>query len=299
MSTDKAETQRVGLERLCKPTALSKDHITIARFFPGLERVDAFFRNRGYAPHRHDTYGIGITTHGVQSFEYRGQTRHSVARQLYVLHPDELHDGRPGAKGGYGYQTLYLDPKLVHQALNGQELPFVQSPVTDDPQLRRAVHSILAHPILAHPIPANREQAIDDLTGTGLVLALSDALARLSQSRKKPVRIDAVAVATARDLLISRACDVINSVDLEDATGHDRWSLSRQFRAAYGVSPHRFQTLRRLDCVRALIDDGVSLVDAAQRTGFADQSHLSRHFRNAYGVPPGIWRSLTGNWARA
>ena len=35
--------------------------------------------------------------------------------------------------------------------------------------------------------------------------------------------------------------------DLEAASGRDRWSLSRDFRALYGVSPYRAATLRRLD----------------------------------------------------
>jgi len=34
----------------------------------GMERIEAFFHGRGYGMHRHDTYAIGITLHGIQSF---------------------------------------------------------------------------------------------------------------------------------------------------------------------------------------------------------------------------------------
>jgi len=45
---------------------------------PGaVERIEASFTGLAFTPHRHDTYAIGITLAGVQSFDYRGATRHS------------------------------------------------------------------------------------------------------------------------------------------------------------------------------------------------------------------------------
>lgn len=76
---------------------------------------------------------------------------------------------------------------------------------------------------------------------------------------------------------------------LEQASGRERWSLSRDFRTLYGTSPYRFVTLRRLDCLRRMILDGFTLVDAALAAGFHDQSHMTRHFTRCYGVPPLRW----------
>ena len=283
MTRDQIPNRQLGLERLCKTSAPTQDHIAVFPPCHGLERFEAFFHGHPYAPHRHDTYGLGITTRGVQSFGYRGETRHSLAGQIYVLHPDELHDGWAGTSDGFGYRILHLDPSLVHQALNGRALPFVSRPVTDNPRLRRALNAFLGH----------MSEPIDELAGTGRVVALADALETISNGGRKPAPVDPVAVEIARDLLDSYACRTVTSQDLEDATGQDRWSLARQFRAAFGVSPHRFQTSRRLDRARALIAEGTSLAEAAHQTGFADQSHLSRHFRSAFGVPPGVWRTLT------
>ncbi|MCE3607071.1 AraC family ligand binding domain-containing protein, partial [Massilia sp. P8910] len=42
------------------------------------ERIEAFISGHGYDMHRHDTYAIGRTLSGVQSFRYRGQERHSL-----------------------------------------------------------------------------------------------------------------------------------------------------------------------------------------------------------------------------
>ena len=61
----------------------------------GIERVEAFFGGRAFEPHRHDTYAIGVTTRGVQIFNYRGAQRCCLPGQLHVVHPDDIHDGGP------------------------------------------------------------------------------------------------------------------------------------------------------------------------------------------------------------
>lgn len=34
----------------------------------GIERIEARFHGNAYAPHRHDTYALGVTLAGVQTF---------------------------------------------------------------------------------------------------------------------------------------------------------------------------------------------------------------------------------------
>src|SRR5471030_993974 len=90
------------LERSCGGVAA--DWIRIAPSCRGFERIEAFFSGHGFDPHRHDTYAIGYTTRGVQSFRYRDAAQHSVPGQVFVLHPDETHDGRAGTSDGFRYR---------------------------------------------------------------------------------------------------------------------------------------------------------------------------------------------------
>ena len=62
----------------------------------GVELLRAWFGGRAYARHRHDTYAISVTEAGVQAFDYRGRVEQSLPGEVVVLHPDEMHDGRPG-----------------------------------------------------------------------------------------------------------------------------------------------------------------------------------------------------------
>ena len=109
----------------------------------GLERIEAYFGGRGYEMHRHDTYAIGRTLSGVQSFHYRRGLRHSLPGGTLVLHPDEAHDGRAGTDAGFRYRMLYVEPALVQRMPGGQPLPFVPGGLSDDPRLRAAAEPLL------------------------------------------------------------------------------------------------------------------------------------------------------------
>ena len=116
------------LERSC-----GRDWIRTAPPSPGLERIEAHFSGHGFDPHRHDTYAIGFTLEGVQAFRYRGAAQCSTAGEVFVLHPDEVHDGHAGTSAGFRYRILYVAPRLIHQALGGaRPLPFVRDAVSSN-----------------------------------------------------------------------------------------------------------------------------------------------------------------------
>lgn len=66
-----------------------RDWVRRAPQHGAVERIEAYFAGHGYDPHRHDTYAIGQTLAGVQSFRYRRSQRHSLPGGCLVLHPDE------------------------------------------------------------------------------------------------------------------------------------------------------------------------------------------------------------------
>ena len=270
-----------GLERSCEGGNAS--WLRAAPPAPGLERIEAYFRGQAYAPHRHDTYAIGYTMTGVQCFDYGGSARHSLPGNVVALHPDERHDGRAGADTGFRYRMLYIEPAMLIEALGGGSIPFVRGGVSDDRRLRAAVIAALA----------DFTDPLDELRQSEIVASLADALtAAAGAYAARCGAVDAAAVARARAFLRSPGAPPPGNAALERVSGLDRWSLARQFRAAYGTSPYRYFAMRRLDRARALIGAGAALAEAALAAGFADQSHMTRQFKRAYGLPPGRWAAL-------
>lgn len=252
----------------------------------GVERMAAFFRGHAFAPHRHDTYAVGLTSVGLQAFTYRGETRRSAPGQAFVLHPDEKHDGRPGDDGGFGYRVAYIDPALLLKAAGTRGLPFVHEPVSGDRQLADAILAVVQ----------TQDGNTNEMALTGSLVYLADVMSRLAGTQQTRLpRVHLTGVQAARDLLIGKSADRVPMEELEAASGLSRWDLARQFRAAFGVSPHRFHLLRRLDMARSLLAQNVPLADIALSCGFADQAHLSRHFKSAFGLSPGRWRALSSD----
>ena len=270
---------------MCTPR---RDAIVSAPAENGIERIEATFTGNGFSPHRHDTYALGLTISGIQTFCYRGASRFSLPGRLIILHPDELHDGGAGDEAGLTYRMIYISPEKINAALNGhgngQSLPFVRTPVVEDNRLQISLMDALS----------DLDCEMGELKRDCAIAEIATHLARLGDChRKSAVEVlDGNGLARCRDFIDASKGDNIGSKTLEEITGLDRFTLARQFRTRFGTSPHRYLVQRRLDHVRRLITTGETLAAAAIAAGFADQSHMTRHFRNTYGMTPGRWQTL-------
>jgi AraC-like DNA-binding protein len=266
------------LEGLCKPLSRSSRHaaarIRLGRGSEGIERLEAHFQGQAFSPHRHDTYAIGVTLAGVQTFLYRGESRYCLPGQCHFLHPDETHDGASGTDEGFGYRIVYIDPWLVQRALDGEPLPFVADPVVRS--------TAIARELLSGAL--DMEDPIDDVRRVDIGVSIASMLAAVTsrcRNRSGPLRMRSLL--RVRDLIAARPSVRQTAQRLERVADLDRWTLARQFRSAFGTSPSRFRTMRQLDHARRVMRSGMSLADAALDAGFADQSHMSRMFKRAMG----------------
>jgi len=270
-----------GLERPCDPA----EWVDAAGPVDGVELFRARLRGRPFSRHRHDVYAIGVTEEGVQAFEYRGTVERSLPGQVFVLHPDEVHDGRAEGPGLFGYRQIYVSPERIASAvpaLTGRPgpLPFA-APVTDDPVLARVVRTAFAR----SPEPL----ALD-----ALVLRLAEGLLRSRPAGPAGAlrcRVDLPAVERGLEFLRSRL-RVVQSSEVEAVTGLDRYQFARQFHAVYGTSPYRYSVMRRLEVARGWLRDARPLAQAAAEAGFADQAHFTRVFKAAFGMTPGRYAKL-------
>ena len=264
-----------------------------------LEAMHAHFERHVYHRHSHDTYSLGVTDVGAQSFTCRGAAHTSAAGMVMAFNPDDPHDGQATDGNGFTYRMIHIGPELVSRVLADAAgrpvgLPLFAEPVLRDPVLAARLRDL--HRALLRDATTLRR---DELLAAVVLAAARQAGTRPETSAltAESAPADARRVARrARDLIASHRLDDINAGDLALVTGRSRFAVHRAFTHVYGMSPGDYQRQLRLREARALIAAGRPISQAAALAGFADQSHLSRWFIRYYGVTPGRYQRATAKF---
>lgn len=98
--------------------------------------------------------------------------------------------------------------------------------------------------------------------------------------------VDALARALAAEVCLPLA-------DWADLHGICERTVTRRFRAAFGIPPAHYRLRQRtIRAWRAVLETEMPLTDIAAAGGFADQAHMTRAVRALSGHTPGQWRRL-------
>ena len=96
----------------------------------------------------------------------------------------------------------------------------------------------------------------------------------------------------AKDLADARYFDPLTVADLARGAGLSRAHFSREFRRAYGESPHQYLLTRRLERAAALLrNTDRSVTEVCLAVGLASLGSFTSSFRRVYGTTPRAYRS--------
>jgi AraC-like DNA-binding protein len=96
----------------------------------------------------------------------------------------------------------------------------------------------------------------------------------------------------AKDLADARYWEPLGVEQLADAAGLSRAHFSREFRAAFGESPHGYLLTRRLERAAALLrNTDRSVADVCFSVGLQSVGSFTTSFKRTYGVTPTAYRA--------
>ena len=96
----------------------------------------------------------------------------------------------------------------------------------------------------------------------------------------------------AKDLADARYFEPLDVDDLARAAGLSRAHFSREFRSAFGESPHAYLLTRRLERAAALLrTTDRSIADICFSVGLQSVGSFTTSFNRTYGVPPTAYRA--------
>lgn len=256
----------------------------------GITLLNAHFTQHRFERHSHETYSIGVTRSGVQTFACRGARHASLAGDVILFNPDEPHDGSRGTDAGFGYSMLYVDAALVHALVADRAAGsaagaarYFKAPVVHDPQgallLQQAVAAV-----------AEQQESLHGEERTAA--AVQALLGRHGEARvdwAPSVDAGRQRMALVREYLDAHFADDVTVQALAAQAGLSRAHLTRAFTATYGIAPHAYLNTVRIRNAQAGLRQGQAVADVAAACGFADQSHLTRRFKGQVGMAPRRW----------
>ncbi|WP_320199390.1 AraC family transcriptional regulator [Agrobacterium sp. rho-13.3] len=256
--------------------------------FDGMECLSATFLTHEYSPHAHETFSIGAIESGSQISTIQGATEQTGPGHLYLINPDEIHDGAPGG-GGYRYRMIYPGVALLRDVLEDvtgrafHGTPSFPRFLPHDPQMATAFQ-------MAHRRMEMKAGALE--TDEGMYSVMAELFRRYGSTIILPLeKREKTAVHTTRDYLNDNFDTDIGLEELAKIAGLSRAHLIRAFRKEFHITPHAYLTDVRIRKAKKLLRTGEPLADIAALCGFADQAHFNRHFKARMGITPGQFRA--------
>jgi AraC-like DNA-binding protein len=233
-----------------------------------------------------ETYVLALMIEGSAGVRYRRRVHEHRPGEFLLLEPDETH-AVVRADGPMSGLVLLLARTLVTQVAREQ--------CGHD-------HQVQWRRVVAPASSLSMEmqlllKSLATFTGVEARMRLSRFVAACIAQFAEPVapttRAEDVAVgalARARDLLHARSSETVTLEELAQAAQcATKQRLIRNFRAAFGFTPHEYLTHLRLHRARELLKRGHDCRETAHAVGFYDQSQLNRHFVKHLGVTPGAY----------
>ena len=96
----------------------------------------------------------------------------------------------------------------------------------------------------------------------------------------------------AKDLADARYFEQLDVDDMASAAGLSRAHFSREFRAAFGESPHNYLLTRRMERAAALLrNTDRSVTDVCMSVGLQSVGSFTTSFKRTYGATPTAYRA--------
>jgi AraC-like DNA-binding protein len=254
-------------------------------YHPSIELLQARYQKHSFAPHYHDVYAVGLVEAGALTNVYKHKFQKIVAAgELFVIHPGEVHTGKPVGDLGVKYRMLYLPTEIVTQWIG--EHSFLEETVgvagkaalpADLPQQLVYLHNILT----SAKYSLLKQECVLTMVLTkffipGLFMKGADpGYIRIYRE-----------VENVKEYIAANYSSNLSLKQLAAMVHVSPFHFLRMFQKQVGLSPHSFQTQIRIEQSKQLIRRNEKLAQVSAQVGFYDQSHFIKAFKALVGTTP-------------
>jgi len=241
------------------------------------------FHAQSYPPHAHDGYSISLVTEGIHHFGVETERLQAEPGEVRIIHPYELHETY---QSSWSHINLSIETTLAEETATalGLEIPVLFSRLICDKHLNDLITTLYRSSIV-------KNTPYTETVCTELLrhLLQNHLFEQMDTSDTPP----SPEILRAQRYLRTHASDTTLSLDTVARQAHmSKYHFLRQFKQTFGQTPYYYLQNIRIDCVRQMMRQGVSLSQSAHHCGFYDQSHMIKIYQKFYGHTPGtIYRT--------
>src|SRR5688500_10211055 len=207
-----------------------------------------------FSPHFHDTYAIGVITRGACAMACRGSTYLLQAGHVILLSPGEVHTGEQVGNEGWSYRMIFppasaviAAARLDPAALASDDVIAFRSPVVNDPALARWL-LVYFDSLMGAMCPVQQEAMT--------LRALAPLVETHAELGREEPRASRHAMKRVREYMHAHCAEPLTLAEISRVAGLSCFYVVRQFGMVFGLPPHAYLGMLRLERARTLLRDG-------------------------------------------
>jgi AraC-like DNA-binding protein len=238
--------------------------------------------------HFHDYYVIGFIENGSRYLSCKNREYTIESGDLLLFNPGDNHTCKQIDDNALDYRCINIQPeimrKTVYEITGRDYMPYFTAQVvfhSDLVKLLKELHLMIM------------QEEKDFIKEEIFLFLLKQLMEEFTEQEMPSPRLEQSAEAKVIcEFLNTNYMKHITLDDLSNLSGLSKYHLLRSFTKQKGITPYSYLEAIRIDKAKKLLEQGVMPIDAAQQTGFANQSHFSNFFKKLIGLTPSQYRKI-------
>lgn len=244
--------------------------------------------------HFHDYYVIGFIENGKRHLSCKNKQYTIEAGDLVLFNPDDNHtceqiDGRT-----LDYRCINIKEDVMKKVafeITGRDyLPYFKEVVLFHNELVSSLREL--HLMIMQEEKDLKKEELFLFIIEQLISEYSDLV---SETTEQEVNTE---IKTVCDFLENNYMKNVTLNELSNLTGLSKYYLLHSFTKQKGISPYNYLQTIRIGKAKKLLEQGVTPIDVAFKTGFTDQSHFTNFFKKFIGLTPKQYMNIFINESR-